>query len=414
MGSASTHELLRAAGGRQPIRIILESPDIKVGKQFEWCQPFVLVGRHARSDLRLDNPAVSNRQLYVQLIDGKLFGVHLSNRVPTFWGHRALHCGWIEDGIDLKITWHSLRFLDAGNAPAANSVAINPLAAGTHRGPPVRLKLQNSSGGRTLVLDRTITLVGNAPICKLRINSSRVSSVHCSLVRTGGGLLVVDLASREGLRVNGAPIRAAILSAGDVLDIGGFRLEVSFEHPPPPPIEPTTTEEDVRVPFDPTELATRSDLTSPPIPPGAFLHSDEFIEAFGPVMDQFSAHQDQTFHQFQEMMATMVRAFGAMFTEHREFVKEELSRLDQLIRVLANERTESTPSVAPTPPLVRRDAPAAPDLSVPLPPLSPGQGGEQIHLWLQQRIGELGEKRASFWRQLARLLRTKTPSSAQE
>src|SRR5207248_2751225 len=91
-------------------------------------------------------------------------------------------------------------------------------------------------------------LVGNSALCKVRMNSSRVSAIHCSLVRTGGGLLMVDLNSREGVMVNGSAVRAALLAPGDAVDIGGRRLQMRYDRPAPA----RHTEDAVQ--FDPTEL----------------------------------------------------------------------------------------------------------------------------------------------------------------
>src|SRR5579864_2084017 len=229
MNSAPSPELLRAAGGRRPIRVILDSTLSGTRKQFEFSQPFVLIGRSEQADLRLEHPDVSGRQLYIQLVHGRLFGVHLSNRVPTLWGNEARASGWLDGRKAINIGPYSLRFPAASHLRRRNSTPTYPLAVGSYRGPAIKLQLENRSSAPEVTLDRMITLVGNAPVCKLRLNRSRVSKVHCSLVRTRGGLLVVDLGSREGVRVNGVATRAAILSRGDVLDIGGRCLRVSFK-----------------------------------------------------------------------------------------------------------------------------------------------------------------------------------------
>ena len=226
--------------------------------------------------------------------------------------------------------------------------------------------------------------------------------------------MVVDLGSREGVLVNGTATPAAILAPGDVFEIAGRRLQVSYELTAPPPGDATNADTDDALSFNPTELAGPHDRPSPLAAPKSSVDSAEFMHALGPVMDRFAAYQAQTFDQFQDVMATMLRVFGAMFTEHREFVKEELIRLDNLTRVLASDRPESAVPNGRETQSFRSTTPPVPDLSVPLPPLNSGPADEQIHLWLQQRIGELGEKRASLWQKMAGMLRTKVPDGSQE
>jgi pSer/pThr/pTyr-binding forkhead associated (FHA) protein len=413
MNASPTSELLRAAGGRGPIRITVESKDSAFAKSFEFDQPFVLVGSCSGADLRLDHSVVSRRQVYVQLIGGRLFGVHLSSRTPTLWGTVAQSSGWLDANTPVSFGPFTLKATDmiapVGPRP---SIPVNPLAAASHPGPPATLELLNSSSGKRVVLDRTLTLVGNAPICKVRMNSSRVSSVHCGLVRTGGGLLVVDLASREGVKVNGTLMRAALLGPGDVIDIGGRQLQMTYDTGDLPRLR-TKAEDEEELSFNPTELVVPGARPASQPSSNGTADPSAFLHALGPVMDRFSAHQAQTYEQCQEMMTTMLRVFGAMFTEHREFVKDELARLDQLTRDLAKRRKESPSASAPTPSseLEPTHGPApvgsVPDLSVPLPPLESCPPGEDAHVWLQRRFEEMGEKPASIWQKMAGILRTK-------
>ncbi|HWE36489.1 MAG TPA: FHA domain-containing protein [Isosphaeraceae bacterium] len=75
-------------------------------------------------------------------------------------------------------------------------------------------------GGRLLVL-------GRHPSCDVRIDSIRVSRQHCCLTVLGGDLLVRDLGSTNGIRVNGRRVAAGRLRPGDELTIAHlrFRLE---------------------------------------------------------------------------------------------------------------------------------------------------------------------------------------------
>jgi hypothetical protein len=84
-----------------------------------------------------------------------------------------------------------------------------------------------------------------------------------------------------------------------------------------------------------------------------------------------------------------------------------MDRFDRLFRVLDDERRESAGPASASPPPAQPVEKAPPDLSVPLPPLSANVGDQQLHLWLQQRISELGEESASLWQRMAGLLRAK-------
>jgi pSer/pThr/pTyr-binding forkhead associated (FHA) protein len=418
MISQSMDRFFAAVGAKGPVRVDVTPAWARNPQSHDFDQPFLLVGSCDRADLVLNNPEVSRRQLYLQVLNGRLFAVHLSYRIPTFFGDEPLPAGWVAAGRNLTFGPYSLSFPDAFASGITPSQS--PLAAGSFAGPPVTIEMTNGRpGANRAVIDRVLTLVGNEAVCKLRINSSRVSAVHCSLVRTPRGLWVVDLASREGVLVNGAAVRAALLGDGDVLELGGRYLEVHYSAPPAGPGETAPSPSADGDSFSPTEiqLAREQEQESPP-ESGSAPPSDATA-----LVQQFAAFQAQTHQQFQETIDMLVRAFGNMFAEHREFVDAELSRLDDLVRILARERTPAAGApapapqaqpAAPAPPAAPADS-ASPDtivsgnLSVPLPPMGTTVTGEEIHAWLQQRIEELGERKSSLWDRMSAMLRAKDP-----
>src|SRR5262249_25084525 len=98
-------------------------------------------------------------------------------------------------------------------------------------------------GGPDLVLALPVLLPGRGPECDLQFASPKVSRLHCCLALAGGCLLVRDLGSTNGTRVNGLPVREGRLDEGDELAVGdlSFRLAWydgvpdSSEHPVPLP-----------------------------------------------------------------------------------------------------------------------------------------------------------------------------------
>ncbi len=394
------------------IRIIVESAESRSRKEHLFNESFVLVGRHQRADLRLNSPEIGNRQLYLQVIGDRLFGVHLSTRMPTLWGRSAQPYGWINAGTILRVGQIKLGFPDlvdtAKTDPKAN---LNPMAGGSWPGHPVTLELQRGrSRNQSASIDRVLTLVGNSPVCKVRLNSSRVSSIHCCLVRTVEGLWIVDLVSREGVRVNGTSVRARLLAEADNLEIGGRELVVHYEkRESAKSTESRSQSTDDGISFSPTEIAVAGNLG---LSASADAAETAAINSLGPLIDGFSTLQPQTVEQFRAMMATLMQAFGFMFMEHRKFVQDEMARLDELTRIIAERG--AGPAAQPTPNTAPANAPAdppVPDLSVPLPPLCNAPAADQVHAWLQQRIEELGEKRSTFWERVAGLLRTKLPET---
>jgi pSer/pThr/pTyr-binding forkhead associated (FHA) protein len=91
-----------------------------------------------------------------------------------------------------------------------------------------------------VALQRPVVLVGRHPECDARIELPQISRRHCCIALAYDRLLVRDLGSRHGVRVNGRKVSEAQLRPGDELAIGHiiFRLEEFAVSAPPPAVKP--------------------------------------------------------------------------------------------------------------------------------------------------------------------------------
>ena len=92
----------------------------------------------------------------------------------------------------------------------------------------MRARLIPVDGGPALDLVKDLTLVGRNEDCDLFIDHKSVSKQHCVLVKTEGLVLVRDLGSTNGTRVNGQRVRRAALLPNDNLAIANFKYHVKF------------------------------------------------------------------------------------------------------------------------------------------------------------------------------------------
>ena len=70
-------------------------------------------------------------------------------------------------------------------------------------------------------------IVGRDPWCDARLDSIRVSRIHCCLTEDDGGKVVVlDLGSANGTRINGRRVELGRLRLGDELSIAHLRYRV--------------------------------------------------------------------------------------------------------------------------------------------------------------------------------------------
>ena len=113
----------------------------------------------------------------------------------------------------------------------------------------MRAQLIPLDGGRPIDIAKDVVVVGRKEDCDLRLDHKSVSKMHCVIVKTDGLLLLRDLGSTNGTRVNGQRIRRAALLPNDQLSIAGckFRVAMGAEcAPSPPPPDEKTQHLDAR------------------------------------------------------------------------------------------------------------------------------------------------------------------------
>ncbi|MBS2015070.1 MAG: sigma 54-dependent Fis family transcriptional regulator [Deltaproteobacteria bacterium] len=83
--------------------------------------------------------------------------------------------------------------------------------------------------GKSLVLDWNATprvLVGQSRVCELVIADPRVSRRHLALSPEGHGVRLTDLGATNGTRIGGLRVIEAVLTGGEVVEIGDTTLRV--------------------------------------------------------------------------------------------------------------------------------------------------------------------------------------------
>lgn len=92
----------------------------------------------------------------------------------------------------------------------------------------MRARLIPVDGGAPVELHKELTLIGRGEDCDLRLDHKSVSKRHCVLVKTDGLVLLRDLGSTNGTRVNGQRVRRGSLLPNDNLSVANFRFTLKF------------------------------------------------------------------------------------------------------------------------------------------------------------------------------------------
>lgn len=143
--------------------------------------------------------------------------------------------------------------------------------------------------GPSILLDKPILLLGRHGECDIQLNSRKVSRRHCCIAQVHDYLVVRDLGSTNGVRINGKRVLEGKLQAGDELTVGNFRYQVYLDAPsshdephdtPPPlpkskPMPDRLEEADEPVPLDDATANAGAILAAKPAPVLAKRDSDD-------------------------------------------------------------------------------------------------------------------------------------------
>jgi pSer/pThr/pTyr-binding forkhead associated (FHA) protein len=102
----------------------------------------------------------------------------------------------------------------------------------------MRAQLIPLDGGSPIEIIKDLIVVGRKEECDLRLEHKSVSKLHCVIVKTDGLLLLRDLGSTNGTRVNGHRVRRAALLPNDQLSIANYKFRVHLGPDPAPEPSP--------------------------------------------------------------------------------------------------------------------------------------------------------------------------------
>src|SRR3954471_11189682 len=99
----------------------------------------------------------------------------------------------------------------------------------------MRAQLIPADGGAPISITKDLVIVGRKEDCDVRLDHKSVSKQHCVIVKTDGLLLLRDLGSTNGTRVNGQRGRRAPLLPNDQVSFASLRYKVHLGPGDPPP-----------------------------------------------------------------------------------------------------------------------------------------------------------------------------------
>ncbi len=438
MNQPSPGQFLEACEATAPLQFLIEHAKRREIVRRTLPLPFAVVGYDKRTELALDDGGgISRRHAYLQMVAGRLWCVDLNSRSGTLFDPPGGTPGLLDRRRSIRIGPYTIRVAAGSREDGDDSPPPNPFSSNIATSSFPRIGLEVSQGGARQpmrLVDRVLTLIGRSAHCRLLLNHRTVSRTHCALLHTPAGFWLIDLLGRDGTRVNGVPVRWALLEDGDEVHVGQFLLRVHVLKRSGTETAPNL----LPAPSSAPALLLRGGL---PVEVNGMLTSALQLPVAGgggtnesmllPLITQFSLMTQQMFDQFQQALMMMVQTFSRLHHDQLHLIRQELKQLHGLTRELQEiqkelrnrppdpPRTTAAPadtakaSLPPTPPAPSMPRPAEParprtaplaEANTDTPTAPPLRPTAEVHAWLTQRLAVLQEERQTRWQKILHAL----------
>ncbi|MEJ7686395.1 MAG: FHA domain-containing protein [Variovorax sp.] len=212
---------------------MIVSIDGVVIKEVTLAKDRTTLGRRPYNDIVIDNLAISGEHAVLHMIGGDVYLEDLNSTNGTYVNGRAVKKQALENNDVVEVGKYKIRFLvGGGRADASDAAGLSPTIVmappgpiplssaptvqsplGAKTGAAVMRVLSGSGAGHEVPLQKVVTTIGKPGVAV------------ASVTRRLHGYVVVPIDG--GTELNGEPLgkEAVVLQDGDVLELGGTRMQ---------------------------------------------------------------------------------------------------------------------------------------------------------------------------------------------
>ena len=226
------------------LKVELTLPDREPREfSYDFQQPVISLGRDPGNDIQVPLTTVSRRHARIFFEMSDYFLEDLGSTHGTEHNGRKVAPGekrLLRDGDLIKVMSFHIKFkttvgtmLDRKPGEKTEALARRMVqevlaSLGSNQADPPALRIMNGTDeGRRFELseDAAEITIGRSPECDITLNDQNTSRRHCLIKRNWHGFTAQDLASKNGVLINGSQIEGArMLKDGDELQVGGVKL----------------------------------------------------------------------------------------------------------------------------------------------------------------------------------------------
>jgi pSer/pThr/pTyr-binding forkhead associated (FHA) protein len=93
---------------------------------------------------------------------------------------------------------------------------------------PRMLIASRDKAGREIALNKERIAIGRAPKNEIVIDDPAISGEHAVITIYNGDVLLEDLDSTNGTKINGQPVKMHFLQDGDLIELGRYTIRYKY------------------------------------------------------------------------------------------------------------------------------------------------------------------------------------------
>lgn len=194
------------------------------GQEHSWdlTDPVTLIGWGEPCFLKLEDKSISKVQCLLVNTGNAVLLRDLHSPKPTRLNGEPVSLAELADGNVIAVGKVELTVHIDPAKPARRAGKTSPTKM------PGTIVLVDTQSSEQAVLDKAVCLVGRREKLDVPLDDAEVSPAHAAIFHFAGRPMILDLASRKGITVNGQAVACRELRSNDQLHVGPFEVVVQL------------------------------------------------------------------------------------------------------------------------------------------------------------------------------------------
>ncbi|PKB66488.1 MAG: hypothetical protein BZY81_07035 [SAR202 cluster bacterium Io17-Chloro-G4] len=191
------------------------------------------IGRESGNDVSQNDSYMSSRHALLKIVDSHAYVYDLGSTGGTKINGKEIGGRQIEPNSVISVGETELHLLQVDNPKQFANATMSGNTMAERRGEQVGVLLVKSraDAGKSFMLTQGDNIIGRGSGCSIGLSDDSVSRQHAVIRYQGGKMVLFDIGSRGGTKLNGQAIGGHLVRPGDVISMGRSEFTMMAQTP---------------------------------------------------------------------------------------------------------------------------------------------------------------------------------------